>query len=501
MRLKFKQVLFAIVLITFVQQACTKIEKTTMGGDLIPAVDNVTTFDTFLTVISNNYNPYPLDSTRLNSGNDHLVGGISADPQFGKTSAKMFFELKPPNYPFVFEADSVVKTFDSAVLVLKYQGHYGDSADALNFKLYQVASPIAPDLFLSPNYTLKPGLAPNYAILWGEKTMRANQYKDTVYIKRGDDTTSKVTNQLRIPLNQFLAEKLFKSDTNTVYKNDSTFEANYPGFALEAQGNPNALHYFLLSGTDTKIEFYYRTKRGTITDTVSKSFVFNSLSGHAVELNRDYAGSEVNDYLTQDPDKGVPQVYLQGTPGIMASIDVLGLKTMTNRVLHRVELRVTELTPNNGPYSQLTAPFGIYLDGEYEDEPGNFRGIPYDLNPFGKYYCFPASGIDFSYFGGLRKSVKVNGDSLSQYVFNITRYTQSMITRNEPSFKLRLSAPFYVYYKDCSNAFASYPASVFPFQAGGVFINQVGESRIRVAGGNHPNDKLRMQVRVIYSKL
>jgi hypothetical protein len=186
----------------------------------------------------------------------------------------------------------------------------------------------------------------------------------------------------------------------------------------------------------------------------------------------------------------------------MVSVDIPGLKTLSNRVLHRVELRVTELTENSNPlYSQLTPPAALYLDGEYENEPGNFRGLPYDLNPFLKYYCFPANGIDFNYFGGTRQKVVVNGDSLSQYVFNITRYTQSIITRNESAFKLRLSAPFYMYYKDCSNSFASYPPQVFPFSSGGVFLNQVGEYRIRAAGGNHPDPRLRMQLRVIYSTL
>jgi Domain of unknown function (DUF4270) len=500
MRLSFKQVLISIGLLNFVLIGCTKIEKTTMGGDLIPAVDNVTTFDTILDVVSNNY--IPQDSTRLNAGNDHMIGGIADDPQFGKTSARMFFELKPPNYPFLFESHDSIMLFDSAVLVLKYQGHYGDSSDPVNFKLYQTQSKIEPDLTVVPKYTLKPGLTANYSILWGEKTMRANQYDDTVYIKRGEKITSKVINQLRIPLNKALAEALFKVDTNNIYKNDSTFESYLPGFALEAQGSPKALHYFLLTSTDTKLEFYYRAKRGgELRDTISRSFVFNANCGHAVDFKRDHSGAEINDYLVQNPTSGVPQVYIQGTPGTMATIDIPGLKTLSNRVLHRVELRVTEITENSGAYSQLTAPAAIYLDGEYENEPGNFRGIPYDLNPFGKYYCYPATGVDFAYFGGTRKSVKIDGDSLNRYTFNITRYVQSMITRNEPSFKLRLSAPFYMVYKDCSSGFASYPSQVFPFQTGGVFWNQVGESRIRVAGGNHPDEKLRMQVRVIYSKL
>lgn len=503
MRLKFGQLVFTVVLSIFTVTSCTKIEKTTMGGDLIPAVDNVTTFDTIMEVVSNNY--IPEDSTRLNASNDHMVGGISDDPLFGTTRSTMFFELKPPNYPFLFESHDSIMMFDSAVLVLKYQGYYGDSSYPVNFNLYQVKDTIKPDLFVKPNYTIESGLKPDYSILWGQKTMQANRYKDTITLIRGTDTAraKKVLNQLRIPLNKALAEKLFKVDTVNLYKNDSIFEQTLPGFALEAQGNPRALHYFNLSGGESKIEFYYRAKRGgTAVDTISRDFVFNTLCGHAVDLKRDRTGAEINNFLVQNPTTGVPQVYFQGTPGSMVSVDIPGIKTLSNRVLHRVELRITELTENSNPqYSQLRAPTALYLDGEYENDPGNFRGVPYDLNPFSKYYCYPGTGVDFSYFGGLQNTVTIDGKKLAQYTFNITRYVQSIITRGEPSFKLRLSAPFYMYYKDCSNGLASYPSQVYPFQSGGVFLNEVGEFRLRAAGGNHPDPKLRMQVRVIYSKL
>lgn len=474
-----------------------------MGGDLIPAVDNVTTFDTLINVISNNY--IPVDTTRLNAANEHMVGGISDDPLFGTTKSTMFFEFKPPNYPFLFESHDSIMTFDSAVMVLKYTGYYGDSSAPVSFNLYQIKDTIKQDLTVTPRYSIYSGLKADYSVLWGQKTMQANRYKDTIVLKRGTNAAldKRVINQLRIPLNEALARKLFKVDTVNLYKNDSTFEATLPGFALEAQGDPKALQYFVLSGGESKIEFYYRAKRGgTAVDTISRDFVFNTLCGHAVDLKRDRTGAEINNFLTANPTTGVSQVYVQGTPGSMVSLDVSGLKTMSNRVLHRVELRVTELTENSNPqYSQLNTPAALYLDAEYENEPGNFRGIPYDLSPFSNYYCYPATGVDFNYFGGLRKTVTIDGKKLTQYTFNITRYVQSVITRGEPFFKLRLSAPFYMFYKDCSSGLASYPSQVYPFQTSGVFLNKVGEYRIRAAGGNHPDPKLRMQVRVIYSKL
>jgi hypothetical protein len=490
-------VVFAIIC-NLLLKGCTKIEQTTMGGDLVPPVDYINTFDTFLQVVSNNY--IPADSTRLNAGNDHMAGGISADPLFGTTFSTMFFELKPPNFPFLFEHPDTVRYFDSAVLVLKFQGYYGDSAAAINYNLYQLGEKMSPDISVVPFYTLQPNLAINYSILWGQKSMRANQYRDTIFIKRGKDTTAKVINELRIPLDDERARALFFADTNTIFKNNANFIEALPGFALQAQGLPNALHYFTFT-SGTKIQFYYRAKRGSSIDTISRDFVFNATCGHAVELNRNRSGAEINNFLAKDPVNGATQVYIQGTPGSMVSIDIPGLKKLSNRVIHRVELRVTELTENvTLPYSQLKAPLALYLDAEYEDDKGNFRGIPYDLNPFTKYYCFPGEGIDFGYFGGTAKKVVINGKTLTQYNFNITRYVQGLISRNEPFFDLRLSAPFYMYYKECANNNPSYPTNVFPFQNRGAFINQVGEGRIRVAGGNHPDPKIKMQLRVIYSK-
>ena len=71
--------------------SCRKInDATTLGGDLIPVVDNVTTFDTLLSVETYNDLFTDLtDSTRLTSTSTHFAGYIGNDPLFGKTNAKI----------------------------------------------------------------------------------------------------------------------------------------------------------------------------------------------------------------------------------------------------------------------------------------------------------------------------------------------------------------------------------------------------------------------------
>ena len=59
------QVFSAIFLLT----ACTKIDTTHLGSDLIPSVDNVNTFETTLDVVANNY--IGNEEYRLNTSNPH----------------------------------------------------------------------------------------------------------------------------------------------------------------------------------------------------------------------------------------------------------------------------------------------------------------------------------------------------------------------------------------------------------------------------------------------
>lgn len=488
-----------LLLLMWLLVACTKIEKTTLGGDLIPAVDNVFTFDSLLKVVSNNY--IPTDSIYINASADHLAGGIANDPYFGSSKAVMFFELKPFTFPFKF-TDSI-KRFDSAVLVIKYRGYYGDSAEPVTFNLYEVDRQMQFDTAVRPIYAINtPALDVNRSKFWGQKTMSANRYKDSIKYTIQEDTLFKtVTNELRIPLNYNLAKALFEGDSAKVFGSDSIYKSFLPGFALEAQGNPKAIHYFGL-GTGSEIQFFYRKLNNGKEDTTLTAYGITSKCAHAVKVTYDRSGAEMNNFLTQNTTDGVSQLYIEATPGPMVSIKIPDLKALTNRVLHRVELRVTELAENSGSnyLTQLLPPRALYLDAEDELVKGKFRGLPFDMDPFSKYYCYPINGPDFTYFGGPGKRMVIDGKVHNEYIFNITRYVQSVITRQEPAFNLRLSAPYYMIYDECASPSPAYPSNIFPFQVNGSFINQIAESRIRLAGSSHPNPRLRMQVRIIYSK-
>src|SRR6266540_5566448 len=87
--------------------SCKKInEATQLGDDLVPAVDNIHTFEVSLNAITNNvlFN----DSTKV-LYNDLVALGDIDDPEFGPTHTNINFNITPSSfgtYPFV-KNDSV----------------------------------------------------------------------------------------------------------------------------------------------------------------------------------------------------------------------------------------------------------------------------------------------------------------------------------------------------------------------------------------------------------
>ncbi len=89
--------------------SCNKINQATeLGDDLVPAVDNVHTFEVALATTTNNllFN----DTTQVLYGNLVTLGDIN-DPEFGHTHANTAFNITPSAfgiYPFV-NNDSLAK--------------------------------------------------------------------------------------------------------------------------------------------------------------------------------------------------------------------------------------------------------------------------------------------------------------------------------------------------------------------------------------------------------
>ena len=476
-----------VTTVAIVFSACKKInEATELGGGLIPPIDNINTFDTSLTIQAFN-DTFGLanDSQYLSKSEEFFLGKINSDPFFGKTDARMFFELKPPffKYYFLNKPDSLY--IDSVVLVLNYLETYGDTNTAQTVNVYELDQS---NNFRSDTAYLVRKSDLTYSNLLGSKTFFPRNLKDSV--KAYKDTT---TSQLRIKLNNSFGTRLLSYDSsgNNAYGGDSLFRNKFKGFALQSMSTGNAVMGFDLTSFNTKLAIYYKYEKRVVStvqklDTAVAYFAFSGNCAAADYVKRDYSGTPLNAALNNGtaPD---PIVYLQNSPGTFANLKLTGLVGLSNRTIHRAELIVEQLYDISD--STFRPPDFLYLDAYDPTITKNYkyRTIPYDLS------FTNTGGLNLGALGCVPvKTTDGFGNPIRQWKFNISRYVQHVLTGTQTLYDLRLSAPF-----SFNEQFGIPPGTD---QTTGVFLNPtIVKGRIRVGGGNHPTQ--RMRLRLIYSKL
>lgn len=484
----------AILISSLIFFSCKKInEATSLGDDLIPPVDNIHTFDTVLDVQAFN-DTFSLltDSTIITKSYAHYLGLITNDHIFGRTDARMYLQLKPNYFPYFFSGKPDSLHIDSVVLVLDYVDTYGDTMAAQTINVYEIAQGSdfhADSIYKYSGYRVRQNNI-SYAGLLGSRTFLPRILNDSVKAYR--DTT---VNQMRIRLDDAFGARLLAYDSvvGNAYRNDSTFNTKFKGFALESVGG-DALMGFNLNGTNTKLAIYYRDDNGDAPianwDTLVTYMPFGTLSASAQYVKRDYAGTPVEAAAGLITPASI--VYIQGTPGTFATLRIPNLAGLGNRIVHRAELIMEQVYDISD--STYPPPSGLYLDA-YDATAQKYRTVPYDFqfdlsgNP--NHVAFGA----FPYFGK-----DPNGNPIRIWRFNLSRYVQNLVNDIEPYYDLRLSAPIYM-----NNLYRvgrpGNPSTTTP-----VPLNvAAGKGRVRLHGGGdgsqpNPNPQ-RMRMRIVYSKL
>ena len=456
---------------------CTKIDTTELGQDLIPAVDNIHTFDTTLNVIANNFDyDNPCDS--VGRTNLHALGIIANDPYFGKSEANIYTEFKPSAFPFNFmDHDKDSLFIDSAVIVLQYSYSYGDTNALQKVQVY----PLANRFKLDSIYTTC-NLLDYRNILLGEKSFTPVSLRDSVHGFR-----EKAANQLRIPVDRSLIENWIAMGTG-IFQSDSAFVSRFQGFAIMADetAGGQALNYFDLSSNNTRLSIYMRSSKADKKDTSVYDFPVTNSSGRSNSIVRTRDNSEITQHLSQ-PAAGDSLIYLQTSPGNYAQLKIPGIATLSNRVIHRAELIMDQVYSPNTFDNFFTTPAMLYLDTK-DTSATTYVPVPCDFNS-----TELQSGF-FTIGGAGKKADNGSGQTVTRYTFNISRYVQSIITRQENNAVLRLRAPYFILnsntYVDRCNQLIS------PFTYG---MNNVADGRVKLNGTNSTPTKMRL--RIIYSTL
>lgn len=474
MKRTFFRLLLASVTSFLLYSSCTKLDTTSLGSDLIPVVDNINTFQTILDVQTDNL--LMTDSTKM-YGQDYGVGYIESDPEFGKTTATLYFTTEPQgfgSYPFL-KRDTVY--IDSLILSLGYKSLYGDSNSVENFEVRELDYDA--DFKKNTAYRIDHYAFPTVPAVLGSKQVAFTTLNDSVKYANFKDTI-KTTGELRIPLDTSFGRRFIEYDTAGAYKNDSIFKTKFKGFEVKVNksnsGMMNAIAYFDLGNTDrTKLTFYCRVMRNGKWDTINPSFIYSN-DPRANVVTREASGNYANNLDNGNPNDEL--LYIQSNPGSYATLKIPGIDTLNNRVIHLAEL-IAEKIPTAGE-NYFAPPQFLFLDALSTTGDSVFT-IRHDFIPGPN-----TPGYDISVFGGAFAN--------NRYVFNISRYLQKIVTDKNTNYTLRLYAPYSTepYYIDPSGTVD--PTSLY------LLINKpIGAGRVVLGGGTHPTKRLRL--RIIYSKI
>ena len=482
-------ILFCLSML-FLVSSCKRInEATDLGGDIIP--DGVNTFDTTFTSLEtfNHIFEAEKDSVRVGGTDDQILGNITSDPLFGKTNAKMFLDLKPGSFPWSFSEvydDSLY--IDSVVLVLGWNANYGDTTVQQKINVWEIDANA--DFRIDSFYTIRdPGF--NSTTFLGTKTFKPENLKDSVKVFR--DTTA---GQLRIPLNNSFGQRLLNYDTTDAYRSDSAFKTYFNGFEIEAdQSVGNALMAFrIYNNPNTKLAIYYHYTKDGKNDTTVNYFHFTNTSASHNYVNRfGFSGTDLLANSNNDPPPPAPPVednpiYIINTPGSYATIKIPALRDLSNRIVNRAELIVEQLfDPSN---EKFTPPVALMLD-VYDTALGDYKFMPYDFLPDLQ------TGLPNASFGLYGKNtVDGAGRPIKVWKFNITRYVQNVLTKQEPLHDLRL----YTTQNAVGRMREGVISNTGAYRFVNIFVNpQFAFGRVMVGGGKHPTQTMRL--RMVYTKI
>lgn len=483
--------------------SCNKINQATdMGQDLIPPVDNIHTFDTTLEVETYNMLSTFADDSAQSIASDDQYLGLMTDPIFGKTDARMFFQLVPTNGKANLVNVPGKRYIDSVVLQVAYLGTYGDTTTPQTITVSELSTTnnfrasgtnrdsaysIREENFITTN-------------LLGSKQIIPRSLKDSSIDIRVKDTVL-IGNTLRIKLNNTFGQRLLDYDTTGVndgYSTDSIFLTKVGGFALKSTGGGNAIMGFnIIDNSKTRLIVYYRHDNTTTAGDIDTAVASYTLEGRVATANyigRDHNGTQVQ--VTSGDNVKDPVAYIQNSPGAYTKVKIPGLSGMTNRVIHLAQLQMEQVY--DAQDTLFNAPPLLFMD-MLDATNNKYKSIPYAIdntsfqaaNDLGTVLSITSAAYrSFGSFYTFKKDLSNN--TIKEWKFNLTRYAQYVVKGMTPVADLRLHANYYTVINNGN-----------PNNNGTRVIVQIGSGpaagRVRLGGGNHPTQK--MKLRIVYSKI
>ena len=240
----------------------------------------------------------------------------------------------------------------------------------------------------------------------------------------------------------------------------------------------------------SRLSIYATSTKVGAKDTLVYDFPFTQFSGQSNSITRERGSSEITNNVSH-PAKGNDFVYIQTSPGSYVELTIPRLASLSNRVIHRAELIAEQVYFPAPPNNYLTAPTLLYLDTKDTFTNGRYIPIPCDFTTLNQQ-------PNFRVFGGIRKSsVDAQGNPINKYVFNISRYVQTIVTKKSNNAVLRLRAPNNIVNRTAYIDRCNLGVSPFNFT-----INNIAEGRVKLYGTDNTNtNPQRLRLHIVYSIL
>ncbi len=436
MKLKFSgsQGILLVVLSILLISSWSCKENTILPKNLVPAVDNINTFDSTFSLITHTlYQDSFLtgglkSGLRLSSSNSFYTacGSIANDPSFGSTFASMHVEVLPAVPNFTFKTATSNMTIDSVVLSIPYKTAFGDtnfSSIIQKFKVYRSLDTFSRD---SAQYEFTKDIFDSNNPL---STLNVNF--NTLRVDSPMIGGEKQQPQLRFKLASWFADSLktqVDSGANGAMATFPKFLDWWKGFVIVPSSNKgNTLGYF--DTYRTRMTIYYRyPKASGGEDTTSDVFGFDpNYCNRFNTIVHNYAGSKSNSFINTKSLAGDSVLFVQNEPGLVNIIQIPGIANLPNVIVNKAELVFTTSSTQNFA-DTLTYGAIPRLQIFTTDTAGNNDKVAADYSAFNS----------AAYVDGKRSQIMIDGVNSIQYRFIVTYSVQKMISEKDSNFRYKI---------------------------------------------------------------
>ncbi|MEI7500327.1 MAG: DUF4270 domain-containing protein [Bacteroidota bacterium] len=321
------------ILVILVLFSCKK-DPYEIGIDLLPPSDtlNVRTTDTCtLEAFS-----VRQDSTRTDKCSSLILGSMM-DPVFGLTTSSFYTQLFLESEGADFGKNPVL---DSVVLMLFYEGYYGDTLTRQNVKVYEISEDFFYDSTRFSNQHLG-----TYPTLLADQDFTP-KVKDSVTVYK-----EKIAPHLRINLNKltnYLGNKILYAPSGVLASN-SAFLKFLKGLYVTAGpvNNKGALLNFSIANGISRMVLYFHDGNEPNNDSLSYNMLLTEYSARFTHIDHnDYLNANQDlkqQILNHDSTQGTKQLFLQGMAGVKIKLKFPFMKNFAQGKILAINDAILEL--------------------------------------------------------------------------------------------------------------------------------------------------------------